>query len=117
MRHKCYSKNSVCAGVPACEGAVSKLWHQGTGGTVELCRAHGKALQDADEKWISTVVANAILERDRAVDVAKGNLRVAAEQLLGPDARHRATPVVLEALYVAARELVAAENARKEILR
>lgn len=110
MRHKCYSKHSTCAGVPACEGAVSKLWHQGTGGTVELCRAHGRALQDADEKWVSAVVVEAIRERDAAVDSTRYALRMVAQNF----ADSRCTS---EELYEAARRMVVAENARKEILR
>ena len=122
MKNKCYSRHSACAGAVACEGDVSKLWNKSTGDTVHLCRAHGAALQDADAKWMSAEVANAILERDCDGDVAKGNLIVAAENYAAENSNSFVPSLpnrdrYLKALYVAARELVAAENALREILR
>jgi hypothetical protein len=113
VTHKCdhpYA-DSLCG-----RYAKHKLWNKLTGDTVHRCRTHADILCDADSCWMDIEIADEILKRDGAVSAAKNNLRVAAERI-GHDARPRWAEEALEALYDAARKLVAAEIRRKEILR
>ncbi len=102
--------DSTCGRYPG-----RKLWNSLTGNTLYRCRTHADMLKDADPSWMDAEVANVIIERDTAVNVAKGDLRVAALNLssaTGPN-----YDICLDRLYAAARKLVATETTRKEILR